>query len=84
MGQDPVKELSWHPGYGQAGRRKLGPHRNEGDPSRHGRFSAVEGRVYTRPCRTKNKDVLLRVPKPLYFRTGYREMSILLAHSSEI
>lgn len=27
MGHDPVKELSWHPGYGQAERRKLGPRR---------------------------------------------------------
>ena len=77
-------ELSRHPGYGQAGRRKLGPHRNEGDPGRHGRFAAVEGRVYIRPCRTKNQDVLLFVPQPLYFCTRYREMSILLAHSSEI
>ena len=77
-------ELSRHPGYGQAGRRKLGPHRNEGDPGRHGRFAAVEGRVNIRPCRTKNQDVLLLVPQSLYFRTRYIEMSILLAHSSEI
>lgn len=27
IGQDPVKELSCHPGYGQAERRKLGPAR---------------------------------------------------------
>ena len=27
----------------------------------------VEGRVYIRPCRTKNQDVLLLVPQPLYF-----------------
>ena len=25
MGHDPAKEHSLHPGYGQAGRRKLGP-----------------------------------------------------------
>ena len=24
-----------------------------GDPGRHGRFAAVDGRVYTRPCRAK-------------------------------
>ena len=48
------------------------------------RFAAVDGWVYTRSCRTKNNDVLLRVPQTLYFRTRYREMSILMAHSSEI
>ena len=35
-------------------------------------------------CRTKDQDVLLRVPKILYFRTRYREMSIPMALSSEI
>ena len=25
------------------------------DPGRHGRFAAVDGWVYTRPCRTKRK-----------------------------
>jgi len=34
-----------------------------GDPGRHGRCAAVDGWVYTRPCKTKNNDVLLRVPK---------------------
>jgi hypothetical protein len=32
----------------------------------------------------KNNDVLLSVPKNIYFRTRYREMSIHLAHLSEI
>ena len=32
------------------------------DPGRHGRYVAVEGRAYTRPCRTKNRDVLLCIP----------------------
>ena len=32
----------------------------------------------------KSNDVLLRVPKTFYFRTRYREMSIPLAHLSEI
>ena len=54
------------------------------DPGRHGRFAAVDGWLYTRPCRTKCKDVLLRVPKILYFRTRYKEMSIPPALSSEI
>ena len=54
------------------------------DPGRHGRYAAVEGWVYTRPCKTGNRDVLFRVPKHHYFRTRYREMSISMAHSSEI
>ena len=54
------------------------------DPGRHGRFAAVDGWVYTRPCKTENQDVLLRVPKTSYFRTGYREMPIPMALSSEI
>ena len=54
------------------------------DPGRHGRFAAVDGWVYTRPCRTKNKDVLLRVPRTSYFRTRYREMPIPMTPSSEI
>ena len=45
---------------------------------------AVDGWVYTRPCRMKKEDVLLRVPKIHYFRTRYREMSIPMALSSEI
>ncbi|RKI80310.1 hypothetical protein D7V90_14235, partial [bacterium 1xD42-87] len=72
------------PGYGQAGRRKLGPGRDAGDPGRHGRFAAVEGGAYTRPCRAETEDVLFRIPQHLYFRTRYKEMSIILAHSSEI
>lgn len=35
-GTDPAKELSRHPVYGQAGRRRLGH-----DPIRHGRFAAI-------------------------------------------
>ena len=54
------------------------------DPDRHGRFAAVDGRVYTRPYKTENQDVLFRVPKIHYFRTRYREMSIPMAPSSEI
>ena len=56
----------------------------QGDPGRHGRCAAIDGRVYTRPCRMKKEDVLLRVPKIHYFRTRYREMSIPMALSSEI
>ena len=32
-----TKELGWRPGYGQAGRRKLGK-----DPVGNGRFAAIE------------------------------------------
>ena len=32
------------------------------DPVRHGRVMAIEGRAYTRPCKAKNKDVLLCIP----------------------
>jgi len=39
---DPVKELGWHPVYGQAERRKLGPIREEGNPGRNGRCAAIE------------------------------------------
>ncbi len=38
---------------------------------RHGRYVAVEGRVYTRPCKAENKDVLLRIPYTSYFCTRY-------------
>lgn len=38
-----------------------------GDPGRHGRYVAVEGREYTRPCKTKKRDVLLRIPKTTIF-----------------
>ena len=59
-------------------------HRSADDPGRHGRFAAVDGWVYTRPCKAKQQDVLFRIPKTSYFRTRYREMSISMAHSSEI
>ena len=55
-----------------------------GDPGRHGRCAAVDGWVYTRPCRTEKQDVLFRIPRTSYFRTRYREMSIQMALSSEI
>ena len=55
IGHDPVKELSRHSGYGQAGRRKLGLGRDAGDLGRHGRLAAVDGWVYKRPCRKKTK-----------------------------
>ena len=57
---------------------------NRDDPGRHWRCVAIEGWVYTRPCRMKKEDVLLRVPKIHYFRTRYREISMILVHSSEI
>ena len=47
MGRDPVREHSCPPGYGQAGRRKLGP--LEAEMIR--RLAAIEGRVYTRPVK---------------------------------
>ena len=56
----------------------------QGDPGRHGRCAAIDGWVYTRPCKAKYQDVLLRVPKTSYFRTRYREISMILVHSSEI
>lgn len=62
----------------------LGKLFKKGDLGRHGRFAAVEGGGYTRPCKTEKKVGLLRVPKTIYFRTRYREMSISLAHPSEI
>ena len=39
---------------------------------------------YTRPCKMKQEDVLLRAPKIHYFRIRYIEMSISMAPSSEI
>lgn len=45
---------------------------------------AIDGWVYTRSCKMKCKDVLLRVPKTCYFRTRYREMPLSVAHLSEI
>jgi hypothetical protein len=56
----------------------------QGDPGRYGRFAAVDGWEYTRPCKAVNNDVLFRIPKTSYFCTRYKEMSILLVHSSEI
>ncbi len=55
-----------------------------GDPVRHGRLTAIEGRVHERPCKAKEDDVLLRVLKNCYVRTRYREISMIMAHSSEI
>lgn len=55
-----------------------------GDPVRHGRLTAIEGRVHKRPCKAKKNDVLLRVLKSCYVRTGYREISMIMAYSSEI
>ena len=64
---DPVKELGWHPVYGQAERRKLGPIREEGDPGRHGRFAAIEERAYDGHADRQMTDVLLCIPKtPLF------------------
>lgn len=40
--------------------------------------------VHKRPCKAKKKDVLLRVLKSCYVRTRYREISMIMAHSSEI
>ena len=39
----------------------------QGDPGRHGRFAAVEGGAYTRPCRAETEDVLLRIPNTSIF-----------------
>lgn len=37
------------------------------DPGRHGRFAAVDGWVYTRPCRTKRKTFYFVYPKSTIF-----------------
>ena len=37
------------------------------DPGRHGRFAAVDGWVYTRPCRTEIKTFYLVYPKATIF-----------------
>src|SRR5699024_4542114 len=54
------------------------------DPGRHGRCAAIDGRGYTRPCKTENRDVLFRIPQNIYFRTRYRKMLMIESHSSEI
>ena len=54
VGHDPVKELGWHPVYGQAVRRKLGPIRKEGDPGRYGRFAAIEWKGHTMAKKNRN------------------------------
>lgn len=64
--------------------RQVRTQRYTDDSGRHGRFAAVDGWGYPRPCRTKREDVLLRVPKIHYFHTRYREMSIPMDLSSEI
>lgn len=48
------------------------------------RLAAIERWVYTRPCKAKNKDVLLRVPRFHYFSIRYREISMTMAHLPEI
>lgn len=53
IGHNPAKELRRHLGYGQAGRRKLGSGRDAGAPGRNGRFVAVDGRIYTGPCKAR-------------------------------
>lgn len=55
-----------------------------GDPVRHGRLTAIEGWEYTRPCKARNRDVLLCIPKTAMFCTRYREVSMTVAHLSEI
>ena len=37
------------------------------DPGRHGRFAAVDGWVYTRPCRMKSKTFYFVYPKSTIF-----------------
>ena len=56
----------------------------DGDPGGHRRLAAIEGWVYTRPCKAKSKDVLLRVPRYHYFSIQYREISMTMAHLPEI
>ncbi len=39
----------------------------QGDPGRHGRYAAIEGWVYTRPCRAKTKTFYFVYPSPSIF-----------------
>ena len=43
------------------------PAEMQGDPGRHGRFAAIEGWVYTRPCRAKTKTFYFVYPSPSIF-----------------
>ena len=52
------------------------------DPGRHGRCVAIDGRGYE--LKREREDVLIRIPQTSYFRTRYREISMILVHSSEI
>ena len=54
------------------------------DPGRHGRCAAIDGWVYTRPCKTENRDVLFRIPITTYFSYQIQKMLMIKAHSSEI
>ena len=40
---------------------------NTDDLGRHGRFAAVDGGVYIRPCRTRKKTFYFVYPKPAIF-----------------
>ena len=46
------------------------------DPGGYRRLAAIEGWVYTRPYKTKNNDVLFRVPFYRYFCNKYNEISM--------
>ena len=39
----------------------------QGDPGRHGRYAAIEGWVYIRPCRAKTKTFYFVYPSPSIF-----------------
>ena len=55
------------------------------EPGRCGRFAATAEQGTHRPSRTENEDVLFRVPQIRCFRTRYKEMFTIMAHSySEI
>lgn len=53
-----------------------------GDSVRFDRLTAIEGSLCKGPCKAK-EDVLLRVLKSCYVRIRYREISMIMARSSE-
>ena len=58
----PCKGAKLTPWIWTGGTKEVRTLQEAGDPGRHGRFAAVEGRAHTRPCKAEYDDVLLRVP----------------------
>ena len=63
----PCKGAELTPWLWTGGTREVGAQHFPDDPGRHGRFAAVDGWVYIRPCKTETKTFCFVYPKPSIF-----------------